>query len=123
MLRWGEEYPIGTLGDVEIHFMHYETCKEAKEAWNRRKQRLTWGRILLIATDRNGFDDAVFEDWKKIAYPKILFTAQRKCVSKTDSVFYSEYEDNGFVQDLIPSREFYKDGILVNKINHVGGHL
>ena len=122
-MRWGGEYPIGTLDDVEIHFMHYDTCKEAKEAWEKRKARINWDKIFVIATDRNSFDDSVFEGWKKISYPKILFTAQRKYASAPDSVYFPEHEANGFTPDLIPNREFYKDGILVNKVKYMGGHL
>lgn len=33
-------HPIGLLGDVEIHFQHYESIEEAREKWNRRKQRM-----------------------------------------------------------------------------------
>ena len=123
IVRWGEEYPIGTLDDVEIHFMHYDTCKEAKEAWDKRKARINWDKIFIIATDRNGFDDAVFESWKRITYPKVLFTAQKQYASDADSVFYAEYEGNSFVPDLIPNRAFYRDGILVKKVNYMEGHL
>lgn len=123
VMRWDEKYPIGMLDDVEIHFMHYDTCKEAKEAWDKRKKRINWDKIFVLATDRNGFDDAVFADWKKIAYPKILFTAQRKFASDPDSIYFPEYEDNCFVPDLIPKRAFYKGGILANKVNQMGGHL
>ena len=121
MIHWGEEYPIGMLDDVEIHFMHYETCQEAKEAWDKRKMRINWDKIFVVATDRNKFDDVVFENWKKVPYPKILFTAQRKYASDAESVYFPEYEANGFVPDLIPNREFYKDGILMKRINCIGG--
>ncbi|MFO1389671.1 DUF1919 domain-containing protein [Cellvibrio sp.] len=34
-------YPVGTLGDdIEIHFLHYASEKEAREKWNRRVSRL-----------------------------------------------------------------------------------
>ncbi len=33
-------YPIGILKDVEIHFQHYETIEEAKDKWNRRRDRM-----------------------------------------------------------------------------------
>ncbi|WP_339651642.1 DUF1919 domain-containing protein [uncultured Maribacter sp.] len=33
-------HPIALLGDVEIHFQHYESIKEAREKWSRRKQRM-----------------------------------------------------------------------------------
>lgn len=33
-------HPIALLGDVELHFQHYENSAEAREKWNRRKQRM-----------------------------------------------------------------------------------
>ena len=33
-------YPIGLLKDVEIHFQHYETVEEARDKWNRRRDRM-----------------------------------------------------------------------------------
>ncbi len=33
-------YPIGLLNDVELHFQHYETAEEATEKWNRRRERM-----------------------------------------------------------------------------------
>ena len=119
VIRWGEEYPIGTLDDVEIHFMHYDTCTNAKDAWDRRKARLNWDKLFVIATDRDGFDDAVFAEWKKIPYPKVLFTAQKKYASEADCVYFSQYENCGKVLDLIPTRAFYKDGILMRKIDSI----
>lgn len=115
VLRWEEEYPVGMLGDVEIHFMHYETCSEAKACWDRRKQRILYDKILVLATDRDGFDDAVYEQWKQIEYPKVLFTAQAEFTE--DAIFYPEYEADGQVGDLISGRSFYRDKLLIRKIN------
>ncbi|WP_051554820.1 DUF1919 domain-containing protein [Maribacter antarcticus] len=42
-------YPIGLLNDVEIHFQHYETEVEAREKWNRRKAR------MLENTDKDSY--------------------------------------------------------------------
>ncbi len=33
-------YPIGVLDDVEIHFKHYADEAEARDKWNRRKERM-----------------------------------------------------------------------------------
>lgn len=113
-MRWGEEYPVGLLDDVEIHFMHYKTCKEAEEAWNKRKARINWDKIFVIGTDRDGFCDADYEQWKKIKYPKIMFTANPEFTE--DAVCFSEYAAEGQVGDLISERKFYRDGILIKKI-------
>lgn len=114
IMRWGEEYPIGTLDDIEIHFMHYDTCKEAKEAWDKRKARINWDKIFVIGTDRDGFDDEAYELWKQITYPKILFTAHPEFTE--DAQFYPEFTEEGQVGDLISTRSFYRDNILLAKI-------
>lgn len=116
VIRWGEEYPIGTLDDVDIHFMHYNTCKEAKEVWEKRKARINWDRIFVLGTDRDGFDAETYEQWKQISYPKILFTAHPEFVE--DAVYCPEYAADGQVGDLIPDREFYRDHVLIEKIRN-----
>lgn len=115
VMHWGEEYPIGMLDDVEICFMHYETCKEAKESWERRKARINWEKIVIIGTDRDGFDEAVYEQWKRIKYPKVLLTAHPNFTE--DAIFYPEYEADGQVGDLISDRGFYRNELLPRKLN------
>ncbi len=34
------DYPIGVLDDIEIHFQHYSNPEEAKEKWYRRRERM-----------------------------------------------------------------------------------
>ncbi len=115
VMSWAEEYPVGLLDDVHVHFMHYDTCYEAKESWNRRKKRINWNNILILATDRDGFDDCVYDVWKKLPYNKVLFTVNP---FYTEDCIHIDDKDNcGYVYDLISKREFYKNGYLINKIN------
>ena len=116
-MYWGPDYPMGRLGDLVIHFMHYLTCREAKDAWERRSMRLQYDKIVIISTDRNNFGIDEFMGWKNLPYKKILFTANSKFAGEEGVVFYPEYEKKGLVPDLIPKREFYKDGILLSVIN------
>lgn len=120
VMRWEEEWPVGTLDDVEVHFMHYSTCKEAKECWERRKQRINWDKILILATDRNGFHDEVYDLWKQITYPKVLFTVNPRYCEESGSVVFPKYRNTSFVPDLIPKREFYEGDVLLNMVNRVG---
>ena len=120
MLRWGEEYPIGKVDDVELQFMHYDTCQQARDAWERRKKRVNLSRVLVLSTDRDGFDDGAFEQWKMISYPKLLFTAQERYAGHPDTLYFPQYKANGCVPDLVPKREFYRDQLLINKANTVG---
>lgn len=116
-MYWGPDYPMGRLDDLVIHFMHYLTCREAKDAWERRRMRLQYDKIVIISTDRNNFGIDEFMEWKNLPYKKILFTANSKFAGEEGVVFYPEYEKKGLVPDLIPKREFYKDGILLSVIN------
>lgn len=118
-MRWGEEYPIGNLGDVEIHFMHYETCRLAQDAWQRRCRRIRRDRMVVICTDRDGFDDDDFRKWCAIPCPKVLFTAQNVYRDHPDSVYFGAFRKQGYVGDLIDHRLFYRRDALVNRIRKI----
>lgn len=120
-VHWGGTYPIGTLDDITIYFMHYDSCEEAKLAWERRTKRVDIDRVLVLSTDRNGFDDESYLLWKQIPYPKVLFTVDPRYAQDGDSVLFQQYQNQGFVPNLIPDREFYKDGTLIRTINQFGG--
>lgn len=116
-IEWGEEYPIGKLDDISIHFMHYDNCTEAENCWNKRKERVNLNKIVVVSTDMEGFDDAVFEQWNRIEYPKVLFTAHEKYSYEKGQVYFPEYINLNHVSDLIPERKFYKNNILIETVN------
>lgn len=119
VMEWDETYPIGRLEDVTIHFMHSETCLEARQDWERRKARLNRDKILVLCTDMENFTEEVFAQWQKIPYPKLLYTANAAWAAHPDSVFYPEYQPGGCVPDLIPKREFYRNGKVIEKWNQL----
>lgn len=119
ILRWGEEYPIGILDDIKLMFVHYNTCQQARQAWERRKKRVDLNKVLVLAADRDGFDEAVFAKWQSVSYPKLLFTARKEYSKHPDSLYFPKYQANGCVPDLIPKREFYRGHMLIHKANGV----
>src|SRR5690606_23855799 len=55
-----KHYPVGSLPrDIEIHFLHYSSRKEATEKWNRRVSRLKAdmgkGAELFLKLDCEGY--------------------------------------------------------------------
>jgi uncharacterized protein (DUF1919 family) len=44
------EYPVGQLGDITLHFNHYKSFEEAKEIYNRRKDRINKHNLLIVLT-------------------------------------------------------------------------
>lgn len=120
VMAWDETYPVGYLEDVKIHFMHYRTCAEARQAWNRRKARINRQKILVLCTDMEEFTEEVYAQWQTIVYPKILFTANAAFADHPDAVYYPQHQSSGRVPDLIPKREFYRDTKVINTLNRLG---
>ncbi len=117
VMAWGEEYPVGMLGDVQIHFMHYDTCAQAKAAWNRRRERIRYDKILVLATDRDGFDETSYGLWKQIPYPKLLFTA-RECYTQ-DALCLPEFAAQGSWGQALDRRKLYHKQILRDLLNRM----
>lgn len=66
-----DEYPVCTLGDVELHFNHYANYDEAKAIWETRKTRINMQNIfakMLITTEEE------LEAFQRIPYSKIGFS-------------------------------------------------
>lgn len=118
-LKNENKYPIGRIEDIEVHFLHYKTCDEAKKSWETRKQRINYNKIIILSTDRDGFNEILFEVWKKIPYTKLFFTSQKCYASDKDSLYFPEYEREGMIPDLIPDRQFYKEGRLISAVNNI----
>ena len=72
-------YPVGLLGDLKVHFMHYHSEQEAREKWEARSQRL---------------------DFDNLPYPnKVVFT--HKPYPELKSAYYIKgFENEGEVGDL-----------------------
>lgn len=113
-MHW-ERWPIGVLGDIKVNFMHYNSCEEAMNAWNNRKQRVNLDKIFVLCTDRDGFNNETYELWKTIKYPKLLLTNKEEY--SLDSMLFKEYRDLPHIPDIIGNRKIYKNNVLVNKLN------
>lgn len=83
--------PIGKLDDIEIMFLHYTTFKEAKEKWNRRKQRINYDKIIYKFCEQNL---CTYEHLKKFndfdARNKICFTYNK--YPELNTIQFSEFE-------------------------------
>ncbi len=115
-ITMGEDYPIGIIGDIKIFFMHYTSCEEALAKWEERKARINKDRIFVIMVERDGFSKQDFENFKKIKYPKLLFTKTEEYECE-DSFYMSRYKDLPQLPDIIPGRYMYNKMKLVNSIN------
>lgn len=55
-------YPVGWLGDIPIHFMHYRNAQEAKAKWETRLKRLNLDNLFIIMTDKDSPQGVSYEE-------------------------------------------------------------
>ena len=96
-------YPVGLLGDLKVHFMHYHSEQEAREKWEARSQRLDRDNLFIMMTDKDGGKGAKYEDlqtFDNLPYPnKVVFT--HKPYPEFKSAFYIKgFENKNEVGDL-----------------------
>ncbi len=71
-------YPLGRLGDIEIHFLHYKDQKTAKQTWNSLCSRVDYDRLFFIFTDRDLCTPSLLESFDNIPHKyKVCFTAKK----------------------------------------------
>lgn len=107
--------PIGILGDVEIVFLHYKTPKEAKEKWDRRKERIKWDHLIIKMSEMNLcrkehlaiFDQLPFEN-------KILFTTD-EC-SYSSAIVFKEFLHHAEIEnDTLNFRRYVNLFEIINR--------
>lgn len=92
-------YPMANLGDLTLHLVHYDSFAQAKEAWERRVQRICFDRVFLVATDRDGFNEELSRRFDLLPYPKVLFVHRPD--DNPNHFYIPGFEKQGQVGDLI----------------------
>lgn len=69
-----QPYPIAKLKDIEVYFMHYSSEQEAREKWNRRKERINLQHMLFKLSQRENCSKEDVEQFMRIPFEnKICF--------------------------------------------------
>ena len=122
---YGEvSYPTAYLRDAKIYFMHYKTEKEAKAAWERRRERINWDNLYIMFTDRSQCGQKNLEDFDKLPYEhKVVFTHIPHPEIKS-SFYIRGYENeekvpilSAFEDDNYPVKRIYDQFDVVGWLN------
>ena len=94
-------YPIGMLGDLTFHFVHYPSFEETVNAFKRRITRISYENLFVIFSERDGctYEDLkIFDD---LPYSnKVVFT--HKPYADTKSSYYIEgFEGSGELGNIM----------------------
>lgn len=104
-------YPIGQLGDLEIHFQHYKNEDEAQDKWKRRLDRMKMvpnkDNYFIKICDRDKGDESIFKRFHQLPFSnKISFG-----VNAFNNINHIHIE--GEVKD-----KFVPDGIELYRISY-----
>ena len=90
----GIDYPIGTLGDLTIEFIHYKTCELAKQKWEERAKRINKDNLFIMLTEQHDCTEEIVREFDKLPYKnKVVFT-YRKYEDVKSSIYLEEFKDN-----------------------------
>lgn len=71
-------YPLGKLGDIEIHFMHYSNWDEVIDTWNRRVERINFDKLFFMFTDKDLCTYTILKSFDQLPWlKKVCFTAKK----------------------------------------------
>lgn len=111
-----ENVILGQLEDVEIVFLHYNSFREAKEKWDRRKKRINFDKLIVKFNDQNLCNDMLIKEFCELPYKnKICFVANE--LPYKECVFLKKYRGKPFVKDDIYHSRKYFD--IIDYINHI----
>lgn len=100
-------YPVGIIGDIEIHFLHYDSFEAARDKWEKRRARVNYDNIYYIMTDRDFSTYSDMIEFDKIEGRKVVFSSKNhKGISSL--VYCYKYEGAGEV-GMLPLFMEYSD--------------
>ncbi len=96
----GKRYPVGQLGDLTIHFMHYHSEEEARQKWQERTQRMDLEQPFIIMSERDGCSYQDLLEFEQLPFKhKVVFT--HKAYPELASAYHIKgFEDQGMIGDL-----------------------
>jgi uncharacterized protein (DUF1919 family) len=107
-LQEKQSYPIGTLGgSIEIHFLHYHSCDEARDKWNRRRLRVNYDNLFLSFSDSEGYDLDGLEFFDSLPFSKVFFTAKPNLPVRS-CIWLKGYKNQPHVGDIYSNRWSYR---------------
>lgn len=69
------DYPICSLGDLELHFLHYNSFVEANSTWERRKERINLNNIFVMWTFFSDTSKEQLQRFEQLPFKnKVAFT-------------------------------------------------
>ena len=83
--------PLADWGILKLILFTTKPLEEAVEKWKSRALRINWDNIVVIATNRGGYNKELEERFNKLPYKKVLFTNVKD--DNQNHYYISGYDD------------------------------
>lgn len=114
MDKWGQ-YPIGRIGDVEIHFLHYKSIEEADLKWNKRIKRINWDRIIVKFSQQNQCQKHILKEFETLKY-KYKFCFVNEHVSDNPVFIYLDECKDSEEVTFDAEKKYYNKYLSITKL-------
>lgn len=93
-------YPIGVIAEeIEIHFLHYKTEKEALKKWNKRKKRINYENLIIKISDKDLATYELLKKFDKLNYENKICFSSKNYLDIKSNIFLERFEKQGFVEN------------------------
>ncbi len=94
-------FPCATLGDVTIHFTHYQSEEEAAQKWAERCSRIDHDNIFIIAVERDNLTENQIRMLKNIRAKGVVVFSAHDYSDIPYACYVPQLSKNGAVEDLL----------------------
>jgi uncharacterized protein (DUF1919 family) len=99
-----KSYPVGTIEDIEILFVHYHSFEEARETWKRRAARVNYDNLFVIGSDKGHCTPEIIRRFLQLPYKNKIFFSSKK-IAAPEVLYFKEYAREPEVPE--PSNQDY----------------
>ncbi|MBS1731249.1 MAG: DUF1919 domain-containing protein [Bacteroidetes bacterium] len=111
-------YPVGQLGDIEIHFLHYHTEEEALAKWKKRVARVNFDNLFIAGSDIDLCTPQHIQSFNNLPYKNKVFFSAKPYPEFKSVVWLKYYREQPTIGDITkyrwPCRKYFD---VVNWLN------
>jgi uncharacterized protein (DUF1919 family) len=108
-------YPVGLLGDLEIHFLHYKNFDVAFEKWNRRLSKINKNNIIYKLSHRDLVDDQICIEFMKVTNNKGILISN-SCFGNRFNYFSLNNNSGDIINEFESFFKMYNITQILNKL-------
>lgn len=100
--------PCAYLGDISVHFTHYQSREEAENKWKARTTRIQKNRIFVFLEERDGLTKEEIIQLKKLKVKGLVVFTVNDYKDIPYTVQITKYKNDGEIGNIL-SRSFWDD--------------